>query len=92
MDSGKVLVGVIAGVAIGALFGVLYAPDKGSETRHKISKGTTDTLDELRSNFDSLLHTLNEKMKAAKDEAVHLYEKGKKDVQDGVTAIKQELS
>jgi gas vesicle protein len=91
MDSGKVLIGVMAGAAIGVLFGILYAPDKGSETRHKISKGSTDALDELKSNFDELLHNLNEKMKAAKEEAVTLYEKGKKGVQDGVAEVKHGL-
>ena len=39
MSTGKIVVGVLAGVAVGALLGVLFAPDKGSETRKKISKG-----------------------------------------------------
>jgi gas vesicle protein len=36
MSSGKFFWGVLAGVAAGALLGVLLAPDKGSETRRKI--------------------------------------------------------
>ena len=36
MESSKVVLGVIGGVAVGALLGVLFAPDKGSKTRKKI--------------------------------------------------------
>ncbi len=36
MESDKVVVGILAGVAIGALVGVLYAPDKGSKTRKRV--------------------------------------------------------
>ena len=33
MKKSNVVLGVLAGAAIGALLGILYAPDKGSKTR-----------------------------------------------------------
>ena len=36
MKSGKVLLGVLAGAAAGALLGILFAPEKGTKTRKMI--------------------------------------------------------
>lgn len=38
METGKIVAGVLAGVAVGAILGVLFAPNKGSETRQKLSE------------------------------------------------------
>ncbi len=54
MSTNKVILGVLAGLATGAILGILFAPDKGSETRKKISKKTTDTLDDIKHKFESL--------------------------------------
>ena len=42
MNTGKVLLGVLAGVAAGALVGILFAPAKGSRTRKRIYKKGED--------------------------------------------------
>lgn len=35
-SKGSLVLALLGGVAIGALLGILFAPDKGSETRKKI--------------------------------------------------------
>jgi gas vesicle protein len=69
MSSGKVLLGVLAGVAAGALLGILFAPDKGSETRKKITKKSDEYADALKEKFDQFLESLTEQFEKAKEEA-----------------------
>jgi gas vesicle protein len=77
MNTGKLVLGVLAGAAVGALVGVLLAPDKGSETRKKIAKKGSDTIEGLKGQLDDLLCSFNEKIESAKDEVADMYEKGK---------------
>jgi gas vesicle protein len=38
-NTSKILIALGAGVAIGGIIGVLFAPNKGVDTRHKIAEG-----------------------------------------------------
>lgn len=38
MKNSNVLLGILGGVAAGAIAGILLAPDKGSKTRKKLNK------------------------------------------------------
>ncbi len=75
MSSGKVLLGVLAGVAAGALLGVLFAPDKGWNTRKRITKKADEYMDGLREKFDEFLETITEKVAEVKDEVSDFTEK-----------------
>ncbi len=66
MSSGKVLLGVLAGVAAGALLGILFAPDKGSVTRKKISKKGEDYAESVKEKFDEFLDSISEKFEEVK--------------------------
>jgi gas vesicle protein len=75
MSSGKVLLGVLAGVAAGALIGVLFAPDSGWNTRKKISKKGEDYADALKEKFNEFLDNISEKFEEVKEEVSDFSEK-----------------
>jgi gas vesicle protein len=70
MSSGKIVLGVLAGVAAGALLGILFAPDKGSETRKKISKKGAETIDDLKEQLDELLDGFSKKIETSKEKTI----------------------
>ena len=47
-DNSKVIIALLAGVAAGAALGLLFAPDKGSETRDKLSQSLKDFGDAIK--------------------------------------------
>lgn len=60
MEAGKFLLGALAGVAIGAVAGVLMAPDKGSETRRKLAQKGTDMAGGLKDKYSGLKSKYND--------------------------------
>lgn len=46
-NSGKIVIGVAAGLAVGTALGILFAPAKGSDTRKKIMEEGKDLADKL---------------------------------------------
>src|SRR3989338_1095523 len=60
MGTGKIMTGIAFGAAIGSLLGALYAPDKGSKTRKKLSKKGAEYADELKGRFNEFLDGLKD--------------------------------
>lgn len=58
MKSTKIALGVLGGIATGAMLGILFAPAKGADTRKKIQKKSNDYADDLKDKFESLSGTL----------------------------------
>lgn len=58
MKTNKTILGIIGAVAAGALLGVLFAPDKGSNTRKKIKNKSKDYKDNLKGKVDNIVNTI----------------------------------
>jgi gas vesicle protein len=77
MKSDKIILGVLGGVAVGALLGVLFAPDKGNNTRKKIADKSNDYTDELKYKLDNILGTITQKYEKIWAEGEKLVAEGK---------------
>lgn len=61
MESGKVFLGVLGGIAAGALLGILFAPEKGSKTRKKIMDKGKGYADDLKGRIDGIKQEVNDR-------------------------------
>ncbi len=77
MDSGKILLGVLAGAAVGATLGILFAPNKGSDTRKKISKKGNEYAEGLEDKFQEFMESVTEKFEEMTAEAQKVSHNGR---------------
>jgi gas vesicle protein len=77
MKTDKVILGVLGGLAAGAIMGILFAPEKGKKTRKKIKNVSNDYKDELKDKLDSALETLSKKYDVLKEEGQGYFAEGK---------------
>jgi gas vesicle protein len=75
MSKVNVVIGALAGVAVGALLGVLFAPDKGTETRKKIAKKSKDSTDALKNKFNDFVDNIADHFEKAKHDGPEVKEK-----------------
>jgi gas vesicle protein len=68
MNSVKVLLGVLAGLAGGAILGILFAPKKGRVTRKKLIRKGEYVKGTMKDKFDEYLNQVSEKFEDVKKE------------------------
>ncbi|MES2240048.1 MAG: YtxH domain-containing protein [Bacteroidota bacterium] len=85
MKTSKTIISVLGGVVVGAALGILFAPDKGENTRKKIAKKGNDAKDKAMGSLNHLLDEISEKCNS-------LINKSEKSAQNGIDTVQKELS
>ncbi len=73
----KTVLGFVAGLSVGALVGILYAPQKGTTTRKRIARKSAEYSDDIKDKFSDSVEGLKD-----------TYESTKKDTMEWVDSAK----
>ncbi|MFA9190670.1 YtxH domain-containing protein [Flavobacterium sp. FZUC8N2.13] len=92
MKTAKTIIGVLGGVAVGAALGILFAPDKGTNTRKKIAEKGNDTKNSLKNCVSDLLENFSEKCDAMLNKAEGLVNEGVSKTEEFVAESKEDLN
>jgi gas vesicle protein len=92
MSSSKALLGFVAGAAVGALAGILFAPDKGSNTRSKIAHKAGDWKEAAKSSINGIIDSVKDVYSGAKDEAEDLGDRAKAKMNTAKSEVKNSFS
>lgn len=82
MSTGKLIAGVLAGIAVGAAAGILFAPDKGTNTRRKISQKGEDLIEGVRDKLNQYLDSIKKQIEVIEEEAENLYASGTSEAEE----------
>lgn len=76
-NAGKVLGALLLGAAIGGTLGVLFAPDKGTETRKKLAGKTDELAESLKHKFNYMIEEAKHEMEVANLKAMQYADNNK---------------
>lgn len=82
MNTKIILAGALAGIAVGAIIGVLFAPNKGTDTRKQIAQKGFDTAGGLKDKFGFILDNVTAEIKNMDKEPIHLFGKVRNKIEE----------
>lgn len=95
-SNGNTIVAILAGVALGATAGILFAPDKGTNTRKKIKSDFDDAKDKFSKEVDSAKKKFKGKYSTTKHDVEGSYDDLLNNLshkaEDAISFLEQKLS
>jgi gas vesicle protein len=80
MSSTKFILGALVGAVVGVQIGILIAPDKGENTRKKLSQKSGEYLDEATGKLNQFFEGLTQKISEVSGEVEKLSKNAKSEV------------
>jgi gas vesicle protein len=77
MKTGKAILGALAGFAVGAMAGILFAPEEGLKTRRQIRDKADNYVGGIKTKYERLRDSLKKKFERTGKDAERLIAKGK---------------
>lgn len=86
------ITGLVVGGAIGAIAGLLFAPETGEETRKKVADKSKEWADDLHNKFDDLKDSVAEVMEDVKKGTAEVMEDVKKGTVEVLDDVKKNVA
>jgi gas vesicle protein len=82
MSTSKIILGVIVGMAVGAVAGMLTAPDSGMNTRKKISQKSQGYVNDLQNKVNNFKNGFKSSVNTVKDDVHMIADQAKSKIGD----------
>lgn len=91
MKTSHAILGILGAATAGAILGVLFAPEKGSETRKKIGKKSREYGEDMKDKLNDLANNLTSKGEEFVDNLKSKYNSAASEARHTATEIKNQL-
>ena len=92
MKTSNILLSVLGSAFVGALLGVLFAPEKGVKTRKELSKKSDEYAGMAKKEYDEVIKKMNKQYDNLKSQSDDLVSKGKSKAEELRDELKKVVS